>query len=103
MKLMKLVLFVCLLLNCYSFARESMADTASVIIGTTYSYPHSLWLFGNNEVRAKAVLDDVARLGTKHFRLEAYWNWIQKDSSGQLDLTSLEWQLEIMARCNAGT
>jgi len=71
--------------------------------GVTYSYPHALWLF-DDETKAKSVLTTTAdELGVKNYRLEAYWNWLQKDSNKQLNLNSIEWQLEVMEKYDAQT
>lgn len=89
-----LVLLLGLVFNALAQAQE---------IGVTYSYPHALWLSDGDSAQAKAMLEQTAQAGIKHFRLEAYWNWIQKDSSDQLDFNDLEWQLEIMEKYGAET
>jgi hypothetical protein len=72
-----------------------------VNFGTTFSAPHSKWLFGDKR-SPKLVLTEIAfNLNIKNYRLEAYWNIIQKNNSDELNTDSLDWQLKIMEDCRA--
>lgn len=72
-------------------------------IGITYSLPHANWLFDGYSA-AKSGLQQIADLGVKHYRLEAYWNWLQDDGSNSLKTDyNLEWQLAITKAASADT
>lgn len=102
MRRITLFVLLCCITVCRAAAQDSVSNLNDVDLGVTYSYPQALWLF-EDETKAKVVLAETAKLGIKNFRLEAYWNWLQKDSSAQLDLNSLEWQLEVMEKYGAET
>lgn len=76
---------------------------AGTRIGITYSLPHANWLFGGYSA-AKSGLQQIANLGVKHYRLEAYWNWLQDDGPNILKTDyNLEWQLAITNAVSADT
>lgn len=77
-------------------------DVSTTRLGITYSFPHATWLFGGFD-QAKAALDSIGcGFGVKHYRLEAYWNWLQDDSSASLKTSfNIDWQLDTAKRCGA--
>ncbi len=84
---------------------KTLPSLKGLNLGCTYSYPQSRWLFDGSMRDAKSVLQvALDELGIKHFRLEAYWNWLQDTGSDVLKTDyNIEWQLEKCRRAGVKT
>lgn len=79
----------------------SLPFKSDVDYGVSYSYPQARWLFDGTGRDAKDVLQTLANMNIKNFRLEAYWNWVE-DTKGILKTSyNIDWQLEVMQKANA--
>jgi len=73
----------------------------NVNIGVNFSQVHTHWLFGSDRTAKSALEKIVYDLGIKNYRLEAYWNLIQKNNFSELNTASVDWQLDIMGKSSA--
>ncbi len=78
-----------------------LSDIKDINFGVTYSEPHCRWLFGASRTPQSVLREIVFDLEIKNYRLEAYWKDIQKNNPGELDTSSLDWQLKLMEECKA--
>lgn len=78
-----------------------LSDIKDINFGVAYSEPHCQWLFGDSRTPQSVLREIVFDLEIKNYRLEAYWNNIQKNNSEELDTSSLDWQLKLMEECKA--